>query len=74
MVDSRTSGWVKKGIISGAINLPWAKLNPARGADPVSILEILEEKFGYPAPKIKWYRGGTQVWEVLGPTTVPGGE
>ncbi len=111
VVDSRTPDWVKKGTIPGAKNIPWTKLNPAKGADPVSILEILEAefgvtesegllnfsnaktlvmfcngmwcgqspnniknllKFGYPAHKIKWYRGGMQDWEILGLTTVPG--
>jgi rhodanese-related sulfurtransferase len=111
VVDSRTPDWVKKGTIPGAKNLPWTKLNPAKGADPVSILEIMEDefgvtesegllnfskaktlvmfcngmwcgqspnniknllKFGYPAHKIKWYRGGMQDWEILGLTTVPG--
>ena len=111
VIDSRTPDWVKKGTIPGAINLPWTKLNPAKGADPVSILEILEDQFnvteseglldftnaktlvmfcngmwcgqspnniknllkiGYPAHKIKWYRGGMQDWEILGLTTVPG--
>ncbi len=46
VIDSRTPDWVKKGTIPGAVNLPWTKLNPAKGADPVSILEILEDKFG----------------------------
>ena len=112
VIDSRTPDWVKKGTIPGAINLPWTKLNPAKGADPVSILEILEDNFGvtesegllnfskaktlvmfcngmwcgqspnniknllklgYPAHKIKWYRGGMQDWEILGLSTVPGG-
>lgn len=111
VIDSRTPNWVKKGTIPGAINLPWTKLNPAKGADPVSILEILEDQFdvtesegllnfskaktlvmfcngmwcgqspnniknllklGYPAHKIKWYRGGMQNWETLGLTTVSG--
>lgn len=111
IVDSRTPDWVKKGTIPGAKNIPWTKLNPAKGADPISILEILESefgvkeneglldftnaktlvmfcngmwcgqspnniknllKFGYPAHKIKWYRGGIQDWEILGLTTVPG--
>jgi len=111
IVDSRTPDWVKKGTIPGAKNIPWTKLNPAKGADPISILEILESefgvkeneglldftnaktlvmfcngmwcgqspnniknllKFGYPAHKIKWYRGGMQDWEILGLTTVPG--
>ncbi len=108
VVDSRTPDWVAKGTIPGAINIPWTSLNPAKGADPISIGEILEEQFnarnleglwdfrnvrtlvmfcngmwcgqspnniklllgfGYPADKIKWYRGGMQNWEILGLTT-----
>jgi len=108
VVDSRTPAWVAKGTIPGAINIPWTSLNPAKGADPISIGEILEERFnaknleglwdfrearilvmfcngmwcgqspnniknllgfGYPADKIKWYRGGMQNWEILGLTT-----
>ena len=111
VVDSRTPDWVKKGTIPGARNIPWTKLNPAKGADPISIMEIMEKefgvtesegllnfsnaktlvmfcngmwcgqspnniqnllKFGYPAHKIKWYRGGMQDWEILGLSTVPG--
>jgi hypothetical protein len=26
---------------------------------------------GYPAHKLKWYRGGMQSWKSLGLTTVP---
>jgi len=109
VIDSRTPDWVKKGTIPGAINLPWTVLNPAKGADPISIGEILVDqfgvkdleglwdysnaktlvmfcngmwcgqspnniknllKFGYPAHKIKWYRGGMQDWEILGLSTV----
>lgn len=29
-------------------------------------------RFGYPANKLKWYRGGMQDWEALGLTTVTG--
>lgn len=111
VVDSRTPDWVKKGTIPGSVNIPWTKLNPAKGADPISIGEIMEQqfnvteseglfnfskartlvmfcngmwcgqspnniknllKFGYPAHKIKWYRGGMQNWEILGLSTVPG--
>jgi rhodanese-related sulfurtransferase len=113
VVDSRTPDWVGRGTIPGARNVPWTKLNPAKGADPLSIAEIMEEvfgvksleglmdftdaktavmfcngmwcgqspnniknllKFGYPAHKIKWYRGGMQNWEILGLTTVKGGQ
>ena len=109
IVDSRTPDWVAKGTIPSAKNLPWTKLNPAKGADPISIGEIMENefgatqqeglwdfsnaktavmfcngmwcgqspnniknllKFGYPAHKIKWYRGGMQDWAILGLTTV----
>jgi rhodanese-related sulfurtransferase len=111
VVDSRTPDWVTKGTIPGSVNIPWTSLNPARGADPISISEILTGrfgvkeqeglwdfsdaktlvmfcngmwcgqspnnimnllKFGYPADRIKWYRGGMQDWEILGLTTVPG--
>ena len=105
VVDSRTPDWVAKGTIPGAVNIPWTALNPAKGADPISIGEIMEDrfnaksleglwdysnaktlvmfcngmwcgqspnnihnllKFGYPADKIKWYRGGMQNWSNLG--------
>lgn len=46
VVDSRTPDWVGKGTIPGAVNIPWTKLNPAKGADPISIGEIMEDKFG----------------------------
>ena len=112
LVDSRTPDWVGRGTIPSAMNVPWTQLNPAKGADPISIAEIMEGvfnvqsneelmdfsesrtavmfcngmwcgqspnniknllKFGYPAHRIKWYRGGMQDWEILGLTTVPGG-
>lgn len=109
VIDSRTPDWVKKGTIPGAVNIPWTALNPAKGADPISIAEIMTGKFnvremeglwdytnaktlvffcngmwcgqspnnirnllkfGYPAEKMKWYRGGMQNWENLGFNTV----
>ena len=108
VIDSRTPDWVAKGTIPGAVNIPWTSLDPNRGADPISIGQILEGNFnamndeglwnfrnartlvmfcngmwcgetpnnirnllgfGYPADKIKWYRGGMQDWEILGLTT-----
>lgn len=108
LIDSRTPDWAAKGTIPGAVNLPWTKLNPSRGGDPISIGEILVDKFGakdleglwdfrdaktlvmfcngmwcgqspnnidnlmrfgYPASKLKWYRGGMQDWEILGLST-----
>ncbi len=126
LVDSRTPDWVERGTIPGAKNLPWTKLNPAKGATTEGIIEVMTKefgarlaegadaftvdeavaegnagkafdysqaktlvmfcngmwcgqspnnilnllKFGYPAEKIKWYRGGMQDWEVLGLSTV----
>jgi len=46
LIDSRTPDWVAKGTIPGAINIPWTKLNPAKGADPISVVEILTDTFG----------------------------
>ncbi|MDK1119182.1 MAG: rhodanese-like domain-containing protein [Anaerolineae bacterium] len=46
VIDSRTPDWVQKGTIPGAVNIPWTALNPAKGADPLSISEILEDRFG----------------------------
>lgn len=108
VIDSRTPDWVQKGTIPGAVNIPWTALNPAKGADPISIGEIMEDrfgvtsleglwdytdaktlvmfcngmwcgqspnniknllKFGYPAHKLKWYRGGMQNWSNLGLST-----
>ncbi len=37
------------------------------GQSPNNIKNLLA--FGYPAHKIKWYRGGMQNWEILGLTT-----
>jgi len=38
------------------------------GQSPNNIKSLLG--YGYPAHKIKWYRGGMQDWEILGLTTV----
>lgn len=38
------------------------------GQSPSNIKTLL--RFGYPAQKIKWYRGGMQSWESLGLTVV----
>lgn len=40
------------------------------GQSPNNIKALL--KYGYPAHKIKWYRGGMQDWEILGLSTAPG--
>jgi rhodanese-related sulfurtransferase len=41
------------------------------GQSPRNIETLL--KYGYPADRIKWYRGGMQNWQALGLTTVKGG-
>ncbi|RME34806.1 MAG: rhodanese-like domain-containing protein [Gammaproteobacteria bacterium] len=38
------------------------------GQSPNNIHALL--RYGYPAHKLKWYRGGMQDWEILGLTTV----
>lgn len=44
-------------------NGPWC------GQSPTNIKQLLA--MGYPAHKLKWYRGGMQDWKMLGLTTVP---
>lgn len=109
VIDSRTPDWVSKGTIPGSVNIPWDQLQPSDEADPFSIADILQQKFGvqlleglwdfsnsktlvlfcngmwcgqslaniktllklgYPAHKLKWYRGGMQNWHNLGLTVV----
>jgi rhodanese-related sulfurtransferase len=108
LIDSRTPDWAAKGMIPGAINVPWTTLSLTR-SDMLTISDALETEFGaismdglwdfsnaktlilycngpwcgqsptnirtlltlgYPAHKIKWYRGGMQAWESLGFNTV----
>lgn len=44
-------------------NGPWC------GQSPTNIKQLLA--MGYPAQKLKWYRGGMQAWKSLGLTTAP---
>lgn len=44
-------------------NGPWC------GQSPTNIRQLLA--LGYPAHKLKWYRGGMQDWKSLGLTTAP---
>ena len=46
VIDSRTPDWTAKGMIPGAVNIPWTALSEAKGADPISIAEIMTEQFG----------------------------
>ena len=108
VVDARTPQWPARGMIPGAINVPWTQLveteSPGLGDGGVlervfgarrednqwnfgeaktlilycngmwcsqstnSVTRLLE--MGYPAEKLKWYRGGMQNWENLGLATV----
>ena len=108
VIDSRTPVWTARGMIPGAVEIPYDRLDPAT-ADPAAVAELLQLEFGaarvdglwnfetaktlvfycngawcgqsptnirallnygYPAHKLKWYRGGMQAWEQLGLTTV----
>jgi len=47
IVDARTPGWVKRGTIPGAVNVPFTKLNSkALAKDPMEVVEIMTETFG----------------------------
>ena len=103
LIDSRVPDWFAKGTIPGAVNVPFATLEPtnpyrdeilkalgatqAGGAwdysgamkltlfcngpwcdqSPRAIRSLLSA--GYPAEKIRYYRGGMQLWLLLGLTT-----
>ena len=108
LIDSKTPDWAEKGMIPGAINLPWTVLS-VKKSDIFTISDIFESTLGaipldgmwdysnaktlilycngawcgqsptnirtlltlgYPAHKIKWYRGGMQSWLSFGLTVV----
>lgn len=102
LVDSRVPEWFVKGTIPGAVNVPFATLEPTNpyrddilavlgarqigaGWDfsaavdlvlfcngpwcdqlPRAIRNLLDA--GYPADKLRYYRGGMQDWMILGLT------
>ncbi|MEM9247371.1 MAG: rhodanese-like domain-containing protein [Pseudomonadota bacterium] len=104
LIDSRVPAWFDKGTIPGAVNVPFATLEPSNpyrtdilialgaremadgldfadaldvllfcngpwcGQTPRAIRNMIEA--GYPAEKIKYYRGGMQLWELMGLTKV----
>jgi rhodanese-related sulfurtransferase len=107
VIDSRTPVWTARGMVPGAVEIPYTRLDPA-SADPAAVADLLQLEFGvvrtdglwnfetaktlilycngawcgqsptnirallnygYPAHKLKWYRGGMQAWEQLGLTT-----
>ena len=47
VVDARTPGWVKKGTIPHAINVPFTKIHSkALAKDPMAVVDILTGTFG----------------------------
>jgi rhodanese-related sulfurtransferase len=111
LVDARTAQWPERGMIPGAVNIPWSEFDVDSEAElfdavlkpyfsvkmTAGALDFSDAKTvvlycngiwcsqstnavdalleaGYPAEKLKWYRGGMQDWENLGLTTVVGGE
>lgn len=108
IIDSREPDWLSKGMIPGAISIPWTRLYNKTAKSP-DIISLLELRFGavrreglwnfqnaktlvlycngpwcgqsptniralmalgYPANKLKWYRGGMQAWKSFGLTTI----
>jgi rhodanese-related sulfurtransferase len=45
VVDSRDPDWLSKGMIPGAVSIPWTRLH-AEHADPAAVAEILQLQFG----------------------------
>jgi len=112
LIDARTPDWNKRGTIPGSVNIPFNHLNPAQGADDLTLEDALVQlgvtekdggwdfnnakqlvlwcngpwcgqsptairgllSIGYPAAKIRYYRGGMQLWVVFGlPVVYPDG-
>jgi rhodanese-related sulfurtransferase len=45
VIDSRDPEWLTKGMIPGAVSIPWTRLH-TQHADPAAIAEILQFQFG----------------------------
>jgi rhodanese-related sulfurtransferase len=111
LVDARTAQWPERGMIPGAVNIPWSEFDVDSEAElfdkvfqphfgvkmtdgaldfsdaktvilycngiwcsqSTNAIDALLE-VGYPAEKLKWYRGGMQDWESAGLTTVVSGQ
>jgi len=115
VIDTRAEKWPRRGMIPGAVNIPWSTYRDVSQAEalervlvPALGVEMHDGKpdfsnaktlvlycngvwctqsthtvhdlldLGYPAEKLKWYRGGMQAWQLYGLTTVncrrnPGG-
>lgn len=43
LIDARTGDWHARGTIPGSVNIPFTKLNPAQGADDITLGESLSQ-------------------------------
>lgn len=43
LIDARTADWHARGTIPGSVNIPFTKLNPAQGADDITLSESLSQ-------------------------------
>ena len=66
--EMKTDAW----DFSGAKKLAFWCNGPACGQSPRAIKGMLSA--GYPAEKLLYYRGGMQMWQLWGLTTVIPGE
>lgn len=54
VVDTRTPQWPKRGMIPGAVNIPWTHLDTKQEATPESVNNILVGHFGARSSDGKW--------------------
>ncbi len=113
LIDARTPDWHRRGTIPGSVNIPYTHLNPAQGADDITLEASLSQLgvkptpdgrdfsqartlvlwcngpwcgqspsairgligIGYPRDRLRYYRGGMQLWHIFGlPVVTPDGE
>ncbi|WP_234422247.1 rhodanese-like domain-containing protein [Sedimenticola thiotaurini] len=43
LIDARTADWHARGTIPGSVNIPFTRLNPAQGADDITLSESLSQ-------------------------------
>lgn len=79
LIDARTADWHARGTIPGSVNIPFTKLNPAQGADDITLSESLAllgvtERdegwdFSRAKPAVLWCNGP---WCGQSPTAIRG--